>query len=303
MDVVLGIGVAAGLGLADFFGGMSGRRTGPIRTITGVQIVGAVIMGIYLLATWQPLGGTRELLLAVLAGGALTLGIGFMYTGFTWGRMAVVAPVTAALIAVLTFSVGLVRGERPSPLALAGVGLAIVAVVLISRPPAAADTPAGDEQTGAPGAGEQTGRRFGLGAELGLSLAAGASLATFQTTIGEIGDAAGVAPLLVVRAAAIALSLAALLVVWRRAGFPRPRAPRRSTLVPVVTSGFLLLLAHALLLEALSLGYLSIVGPITALSPAFTVVPAWLFLQEHISRVQVVGMVTATAGLVLVALG
>ncbi len=294
MDVLLGIGVAAGLGLADFFGGMSGRRTGPIRTITGVQVVGAVIIGSYVLATRHTLGDTRTMLLAVLAGGALTLGIGFMYTGFTWGRMGVVAPVTAALIAVLTFGVGLVRGERPSALALAGVGLAIVAVVLISRPPQAEDAPAG---------GSETGKRFGLGAELGLSLAAGASLATFQSTIGEIGDAAGLAPLLVVRAAAIALSLLALGVVWRRAGFPRLRVPRRSTLVPVVASGFLLLVAHALLLEALSLGLLSIVGPITALSPAFTVIPAWLFLHEHISRVQIVGMVVATAGLVLVALG
>ncbi len=292
MDVLLGVGVAAGLGLADFFGGMSGRRTGPVRTIAGVQIVGGVIIGIYVLARWQTLGDTRTVLLAVLAGGALTLGIGFMYTGFTWGRIGVVAPVTAALIAVLTFGVGLVRGERPSALALAGVGLAIVAVILISRPPRAADAAAGETRT-----------RFGLGAELGLSLAAGASLATFQSTIGEIGDAAGLAPLLVVRAAAIGLSLAALGVVWRRAGFPRLRAPRRSTLVPVVVSGILLLLAHALLLEALSLGLLSIVGPITALSPAFTVIPAWIFLHEHISRVQVVGMIVATAGLVLVALG
>lgn len=292
MDVVLGVGVAAGLGLADFFGGMSGRRTGPLRTITGVQLVGGAIIGIYLLVTWQSVGGTREILLAVLAGGALTLGIGFMYTGFTWGRIAVVAPVTAALIAVLTFIVGLVRGERPSSLALAGVGLAIVAVILISRPPQAADAPAAESQ-----------RRFGLGAELGLSLAAGASLATFQTTIGEIGDAAGVAPLLVVRAAAATLSLLALGVVWSRAGAPRPRLPKRTTLVPVVASGFLLLVAHALLLEALSLGFLSIVGPITALSPAFTVIPAWMFLHEHISRVQVGGMVLATAGLVLVALG
>ncbi|MDE0652809.1 MAG: EamA family transporter, partial [bacterium] len=113
----------------------------------------------------------------------------------------------------------------------------------------------------------------------------------------------GVAPLLIVRAAAATLSLAALGVVWQRAGNPRPRAPRRSTLVPVVVSGFLLLLAHALLLEALSLGLLSIVGPITALSPAFTVIPAWLFLHEHISRVQVIGMAVATGGLVLVALG
>ena len=294
MDVILGIGVAGGLGLADFFGGMAGRRTGPVRTVAGVQVVGGVIMGVYLLATWQSVGGTREMLLAVLAGGALTLGIGFMYTGFTWGRMAVVAPVTAALIAVLTFVVGLVRGERPSSLALAGVGLAIVAVVLISRPAQATDAPA---------EGGEGGRRFGLGAELGLSLAAGASLATFQSTIGELGDAAGVAPLLLVRVVGIALSLLGLLVIWRRAGSPRPRAPRRSVLVPVVVSGFLLLLAHALLLEALSLGLLSIVGPITALSPAFTVIPAWLFLHEHISRVQVMGMVVATGGLVLVALG
>lgn len=294
MDVILGIGVAGGLGLADFFGGMSGRRTGPVRTVVGAQLVGGVIMGVYLLATWQSVGSTREILLALLAGGALTLGVGFMYTGFTFGRIAVVAPVTASAIAILTFIVGLVRGERPSSLSLAGVALAIVAVVLISRPPKARHAPSPPSEPG---------RRIGLGGELGLSLAAGASLATFQTTIGEIGDAAGFAPLLVVRAAALALSLAALAVVWRRAGAPRLRLPRRSTVVPVVASGVLLLLAHALLLEALSLGLLSIVGPITALSPAFTVIPAWLFLHEHISRVQVLGMVVATAGLVLVALG
>ena len=294
MDVILGIGVAGGLGLADFFGGMSGRRTGPVRTVVGAQLVGGVIMGVYLLATWQSVGSTREILLALLAGGALTLGVGFMYTGFTFGRIAVVAPVTASAIAILTFIVGLVRGERPSSLSLAGVALAIVAVVLISRPPKARDAASPPSEPG---------RRIGLGGELGLSLAAGASLATFQTTIGEIGDTAGFAPLIVVRAAALALSLAALAVVWRRAGAPRPRLPRRSTVVPVVASGVLLLLAHALLLEALSLGLLSIVGPITALSPAFTVIPAWLFLHEHISRVQVLGMVVATAGLVLVALG
>ena len=62
-------------------------------------------------------------------------------------------------------------------------------------------------------------------------------------------------------------------------------------------------MAHALLIEALSLGLLSIVGPITSLSPAFTVIPARIFLHEYISRMQVVGMALATGGLVLVALG
>ena len=294
MEVLLGVGVAAGLGFSDFFGGSASRRTGPLRILTGVQCTGAAIIGIYLLAASEPLGGVRETVLAVIGGAALSFGAGCMYAGLTWGRMSVMAPVVAAAVAVFTFAVGLVRGERPTELALAGVALAIVAVILISRPPRAADVPLG--QAGAP-------RRIGLSAELTLSVVAGAAFATFQTTIGEIGGAAGVGPLLVVRAVGGTLSLAVLLVVWRRAGAPRLRVPRRSTLVPVMAAGLLLTVAHVLLIEALSRGLLSIVGPITSLSPAFTVIPARIFLHEHISRTQVVGMVLATAGLVLVAIG
>ena len=294
MEVLLGIGVAAGFGLSDFIGGSASRRTRPLTTITGVQLTGTAIMGIYLLAASAPLGGARVTVLAATSGAALALAVGCMYVGLTWGRMSVMAPVAAAAMAVITFAVGLVRGERPSALALAGVGLAMVAVVLISRPPLAADVP--PDQTGSP-------RRIGLGGELALSVGAGAGFAGFQATLGEIGGEAGFAPLLVVRGVGGTLSLAVLLVVWRRAGAPRLRAPRRSTLVPVIGAGLLLLVAHALLIEALSRGLLSIVGPITSLSPAFTVIPARIFLHEHISRTQVAGMVLATAGLVLVALG
>ena len=294
MEVLLGVGVAACLGFADYFGGTAGRRCGPLRAITGVQLTGAAVIGVYLLAAAQPLGGVRETVLAAIGGAALSFGAGCMYTGLSWGRMAVMAPVTAAAVALFTFAVGLVRGERPSGLALAGVGLAIVAVILISRPPRIAEVPRG--RPGAP-------RRIGLGAELALSVLAGAAFATFQSMIGEIGGEAGVAPLLIVRAVGGTLSLAVLAVVWGRAGAPRPRAPRRATSAAVVASGLLLIMAHAFLIEALALGLLSIVGPITSLSPAFTVIPARIFLHEHISRTQIVGMVLATGGLVLVALG
>lgn len=294
MEVLLGVGVAACLGFADYFGGTAGRRCGPLRAITGVQLTGAAVIGVYLLAASQPLGGVRETVLAAIGGAALSLGAGCMYTGLSWGRMSVMAPVTAAAVALFTFAVGLVRGERPSGFALAGVALAIVAVILISRPPRVAEAPR--RQSGAP-------RRIGLGAELVLSILAGAAFATFQSMIGEIGGEAGVAPLLIVRAVGGTLSLAVLAVVWGRTGAPRPRAPRRATSAAVVASGLLLIMAHAFLIEALALGLLSIVGPITSLSPAFTVIPARIFLHEHISRMQVVGMVLATGGLVLVALG
>ncbi len=293
MEVLLGIGVAAGFGFSDFLGGTAGRRTGPLRVLTGAQFTGAVIIGVYLLAASQPLGGTREAVLATVAGGGLAFATACMYTGLSWGRMAVMAPVAATAMAVFTFAAGLVRGERPSTLALAGVALAIVAVVLISSPARAGDLAPGDEPA----------RRIGLGGELALSTAAGAGFATFQTALGEIGDAAGVAPLLVIRGVGATLGFMVLMVVWRRSGAPRPQLPQRVNVVPVVATGVLLLLAHVLLIEALSLGLLSIVGPITSLSPAFTVIPARIFLHEHINRIQVAGMVLATAGLVLVALG
>lgn len=294
MEVLLGVGVAAGFGFSDFLGGTAGRRTGPLRVITGAQFTGAVIIGIYLLAASQPLGGVRVTVLATVAGAGLAFATGCMYTGLSWGRMSVIAPVAATAMAVFTFAAGLVRGERPSTTALAGVALAIVAVVLISQPPRAAHVPA---------SGGGPARRIGLGGELAVSTAAGAGFATFQTTLGEIGDAAGVAPLLVIRGVGATGSLVVLLAVWRRSGAPRPRLPQRVNAVPVVTAGILLLLAHVMLIEALSQGMLSIVGPITSLSPAFTVIPARIFLHEHISRTQVLGMVLATAGLVLVALG
>lgn len=294
MEVLLGIGVAAGFGFSDFLGGTAGRRTGPLRVLTGAQLTGAAVIGIYLLAASQPLGGVREAVLATVAGVGLVFGTGCMYTGLSWGRMSVIAPVAATAMAVFTFATGLVRGERPSTLALAGVALAIVAVILISQPPRAT-------HVGAPG--DDPARRIGLSGELIIATAAGAGFATFQTTLGEIGAAAGVAPLLVIRGVGASASLAVLLVIWQRAGAPRPRLPRRVNVVPVVAAGCLLLLAHVLLIEALSLGMLAIVGPITSLSPAFTVIPARIFLHEHISRTQVLGMVLATAGLVLVAVG
>ena len=99
------------------------------------------------------------------------------------------------------------------------------------------------------------------------------------------------------------LGLVAL--AWIRGRSPtvaaRPQA-QRATLA-VIAAGTLLILSHALLIEALNRGFLSVVGPITSLTPAFTVLGARLFLREHVSRLQTAGMVVIIGGLVLLALG
>ena len=281
------------LGVSDVIGGLAGRRLGPLRTTTGIHLTGAALIGIYLLATMQPLGGTRELLLSAAAGLLLAFSALCFYAGLSWGRMSVMSPVSFAAIAVLTFTVGLLRGERPSGLALAGAALIIPAVVLVSRP----------ARTPRPFDGRDSERRLGLAGEVSLSLCAGSGFVAFQILLLEIGVDAGPAPLLVVRCVGGFLGLAALAALRRRSPAGTARPPRRRAVLAVISAGTLLIVSHALLIEALNRGFLSVVGPITSLTPAFTVLGARIFLREHVSRVQAAGMVVIIVGLVMLALG
>ena len=293
MDVVLGLAVAVSLGVSDVIGGLAGRRLGPLRTTTGVHLTGAVAIGIYLLATMQSLGGAREMLLSALGGLILAFSALCFYAGLSWGRVSVMSPVSFATIAGLTFTVGLLRGERPSGLALAGAALIIPAVVLVSRP----------VRTPRPLDRVDSERRLGLSGELALSACAGGGFVVFQILLLEIGVEDGPAPLLIVRSVGGFLGLVALAAIRSRRPSRAARAPGQRATLAVIAAGTLLILSHSLLIEALNRGFLSVVGPITSLTPAFTVLGARLFLREHVSRLQVAGMTVIIAGLVLLALG
>ena len=290
MEVVLGLAVAVSLGVSDVIGGVAGRRLGPLRTTTGIYLTGTVLIGIYLLATMQSLGGAREMLLSALGGLILAFSAFCFYAGISWGRLSIMSPVSFAAIAGLTFAVGLLRGERPSTLALAGAILIIPAVVLVSRP-ARTPRPLDPE------------RRLGLAGELALSMCAGGGFVVFQILLLEIGVEDGPAPLLIARAVGGVLGLAALAALGRRPHTGTAKPPRPRAALVVGAAGTLLIFAHALLIEALNRGFLSVVGPITSLTPAFSVLGARIFLREHIGRVQVAGMAVIIAGLVLLALG
>jgi uncharacterized membrane protein len=57
------------------------------------------------------------------------------------------------------------------------------------------------------------------------------------------------------------------------------------------------------LFVALRIGLAATVAPVAALAPGFTVTHAWWYLHERASRIQIVGLVLALIGLVLIALG
>ena len=61
-----------------------------------------------------------------------SIGLAALYSALAIGPMGVVAPL-AAMSGIVPLAVGLIRGERPEPIQLVGVALALTGVVLAAR--------------------------------------------------------------------------------------------------------------------------------------------------------------------------
>src|ERR1700722_10028262 len=129
MGILLALAAAVLYGSSDFGGGLASRRLGSLRgSVTGSAVAA--------LAAWVTLilvGGPGPSLRAVawglasgLAGGAGTL---VLDPGLARGEMSVVGPLCAAVVPV---AAGAALGERPSLLSLAGVLVALPAIVLVA---------------------------------------------------------------------------------------------------------------------------------------------------------------------------
>jgi drug/metabolite transporter (DMT)-like permease len=276
MAVFVGVIVAACFGSGDFFGGLASRRA-PTLAVLGIAqllaITGAVIAA--LVFSGSPSG--RDLGFGAAAGALNVVGLGALYQGLSLGRMGIVAPITAVVAAIIPVTWGLATGEDPSTLALVGVGLAIVAAALIAH----------EHDT------ESGGALRALGLAVGAGLFFGWSFVLYAETSGD----SGFWPVLTGRTAAVTLLVIVLLATQTSLLLAR----REARLAAV--AGILDVTATVLLLVAVREGLQSLVAPIAALGPAFTVAWAWGWLKEPIARLQVVGLGIALVGLVLIASG
>ena len=129
--VVLSLLSAALYGGADFLGGVAARRA-TIISVTAIS-QGA---GFVLLAVAAPFFGGHpaagDLGWGLLGGVFGGIGIAMLYHALSIGKMGVVSPITAVLAAVVPVGVGVVRGDPLHWFQFAGIGCALVAVVMIS---------------------------------------------------------------------------------------------------------------------------------------------------------------------------
>ncbi len=274
LAVVLAGISALSWGASDFAGGLASKTVPVTKVVFWSQSVGLVIVSVA-----APLVG-GDFVLADLGWGATAGGLGAvgllaLYRGLAVGRMSVVAPLSAVAGALVPVAVGFGLGERPSPVALAGVAVGIPALWLIVG---------GDEVSGPGPSGVVEG------------LVAGVGFGLFFVFISRSGAASGLWPLVGARAMSIT-------VVAFLAFVAGDAAPPRSSRAVVAAAGVGDMAANIAFLFASRLGLLSLTAAVSSLYPAATVALARFVLAERLRRRQVFGLVAALAAVALIAAG
>lgn len=289
MAVIFGLAAALTYGAADFLGGLATRRTRVLTVVLLSQIAGSLFLAAAVPFFMDVPATGRALLWGGISGIAGAAGVAIFYQGLAIGRMGAVAPITGVGAATIPILFGLLTGERPGPLALGGVVLALVSVGLISASSEASESPASPH-------GTRT-RQSWMESGIAHALASGVAFGLFFILLDNAGDDTGMWPLLGVRAGSMATIALALVLSH---GWDRP--PRSSAAI-IVGSGLLDVSANLLYLLAAREGLLSIAAVLTSMYPASTLLLARVALKERFERTQVFGLAVAVGAVTAIALG
>ena len=285
MVYLLALGSAVLYGAGDFTGGLATRRAGTIPVVFLSQLSGLLVLAL-LLPLLPPASPTRaDLLWGACAGLTGGIGVALLYRALAIGIMAVVAPTTAVCAVAIPVMVSVLLGERPVPLAVAGIALGILSIVLVSR-----------QQTSAPQVSGRAGARK-QPTGIGTALVSGVAIGLFFLSLAQTRSEAGMWPLFIARSASVTL-----FGVVAIASGQSVRMPAR-VLGLAAVCGVIDMLANALYLLAAQQGPLSLVVTLSSLYPASTVLLARIVLSERLNRWQLTGVGCALAAVVLIVTG
>jgi drug/metabolite transporter (DMT)-like permease len=275
MGILLGLAAALLYGSSDFGGGLASRRSGPLRVSVIGSAAATVLAWAALIMSGGPGPDVRAVtwgLAAGLAGGAGTLAL---YRGLARGQMSVVGPVSAVGAAVVPVAAGIALGERPGVLTVAGVLVALPAIVLVAA------------------SGSVRGR---LGSGLFDGLAAGLAFGILFIGLAQAGQHAGMWPVASEQTGTLLVTLAVA------------AASREPLKLPVRAAGLPVLAGASSVAAALAYYYathismLAVAAVLTSLYPGVTVLLARAILRERFSPAQRAGLGLCTLAIIAIAL-
>lgn len=271
--VILALGAALTWGSSDFFAGLFTRRYAALVVVGWTQSLAFVVISVFIALRWDPATSFGWFPYAAVAGVLSILGLVCLYRALATGTMGVVAPLAASGVAIPVV-LGVLTGDRLTPLVAGGMALTLTGVLLASGPEIR------DRVSARP-----------------IVLAAGAALCF------------GCVWYLVYRGAMVSAALTAwgmrgvstgifvLLAVLTRT-FGRV-APRHLPALTLVGCGDVF--ANFLFGTASAMGAVSIVSVVSALYPVITVTLARVVLAERMRLVQQVGVVCSLIGVGMIA--
>jgi len=276
----LALGLAASLswGFADFVGGIEARRMPVLSVLLISQPFGLGAAVVWALGAGGQPPPLVDLLVAAAAGVAGALALGALFAAMTRGMIGLASPIAATGVLV-PFAYGLARGESPSPLALAGAGLAIGGILIAVHP-----TPSAE-----PRGRDRLSLLFAACAALGFgAMFVGVALAAKHNPAWAV---------CALRTGGCTIIAAGALLARRSftvAHFDLPRLAAIGTL-DVLGSGL-----YAL---ATRLGRISLVAVAASLYPAVTVILATRVLGERLGASQRAGVAITIIGIAAIAAG
>ena len=239
------------------------------------QLVGTLISLVLAIFVGETLPLPADVPWSIAGGVTGGIGIVALYRGLAVGRMSVVAPVTGVVAAAIPIAFGVLLEGPPSLAVVVGIGMAVVAVVLVSR------------------VDDGRGRTSGLG----LALVAGIAIGAFGVAISQISDGHAFGPLTIIRFSEAVL-ITALVVIGRQPW----RADRR--LLPAMAGiGALDMAGNAAFILAVQAGSLVVAAVLSSLYPVMTVILASAVLRERITRSHAVGIALAAGAIACIAAG
>jgi drug/metabolite transporter (DMT)-like permease len=272
-SVSLSLASALSWGGGDFSGGLASKKTNTFEVVAVAHATGLVLVAALALVRGEVFPGQHAMLWGAMAGLAGVVGLSSLYKGLAIGKMGIVAPVAAVVTAVLPVLYGIRLQGAPKLIQLLGFGVATVAIVLISKPERAQGRPKG----------------------LGLALLAGLGFGLFLVCINRAGNQTVYWPLIAARVVSLGCML--LLVWFTRSSVSAERRPWGT----MILAGVLDTAGNALFVLATQVGRLDVAAVLSSLYPASTVLLARFILKEHLTAVQLGGMIAAIVAIPLIA--
>ena len=288
MGILLGLLTALTWGGADFIARFATHRIGALRSMLYMQLLGLVLLSCLLptLGGWGHLtdgSGWQPWAWGVLAGCINAMCCLALYRAFEIGKIAVVAPLSASYPA-LTLVLSWIGGDRLSVVRIAGIIFTLVGVVVVAggeKPP--------DENDAA--AVHRSGKGIGWA---GLA-AVGFAMLFWLLGIRIIPRVGAVQAVWMIRLTSSVLAAVTILIAKQPMKLPRGEVRWMALGMGVFDTGAFVLSNLGMKMEQVAV--ISVLG---SLYGAVTVGLAAIFLREHVSRWQWMGIVTIFLGIFLI---